>query len=59
MFLVDECKYHAPCGLCTYYNIQCKTMCKSKPKQSSQQKDRVMKEIKEGKGLRPLDKFVY
>ena len=23
MFMRNECKYYAPCGLCTYYNKPC------------------------------------
>lgn len=27
MFSTDFCNYHAPCGLCTYYNKPCKEVC--------------------------------
>lgn len=64
MFSVTECKYHAPCGLCTYYNKQCKDVCgknknrrcpsKSKIKDTNENIDPVLKDIIDGKGLRNL-----
>lgn len=30
MFLKSECKYYAPCGLCTYHNRPCNDVCNKK-----------------------------
>lgn len=30
MFFKDQCKYYAPCGLCTHYDKPCNTICKQK-----------------------------
>lgn len=32
MNILDECRYYAPCGLCTFYNKPCKEICGRKPK---------------------------
>ena len=29
MLSLEECRYYAPCGLCTFYNTECKEMRKS------------------------------
>lgn len=30
MFSLNECRYYAPCGLCTYYNRKCDDVCGKK-----------------------------
>lgn len=35
MFSLSECKYYSPCGLCTFYNTECKEMRKRKSKGKS------------------------
>lgn len=32
MFMREECKYYAPCGLCTYYGEPCSKICGTKTK---------------------------
>lgn len=32
MFLKSECRYYAPCGLCTYHNKPCNDVCNKKEK---------------------------
>ena len=62
MFGLSECKYYAPCGLCTFHNIECAEYRKRKAKnknlcnnQPSEPEDSLMAYIKSGKGLPPLD----
>lgn len=33
MFIKDQCKYYAPCGLCTYYDKPCDKVCKRQERQ--------------------------
>ena len=61
MFSLSECKYYAPCGLCTFYNTECTAVRKRKTKsktpcddQPDKPKDSLMEYIKSGKGLPPL-----
>lgn len=34
MFMTEECKYHAPCGLCTKYDKPCNEVCNTKTKKA-------------------------
>lgn len=62
MFSLSECKYYAPCGLCTFYNTKCEKQrkIKSKGKRScvsnpDKPNDELMDRIKSGKGLPPIE----
>ena len=58
----EECRYYAPCGLCTFYNTECvqqrgrktkgKTPCDNRPNRSD---DELMNRIRAGEGLPPLN----
>lgn len=62
MFSLGECRYYAPCGLCTFYNTECekqrkiksegKRSCVSNPDKPN---DELMDRIKSGEGLPPLN----
>lgn len=62
VFSLEECRYYAPCGLCTFYNTECtdkqrrkskgKTPCNNRPDKSD---NNLMNYIKSGNGLPPLD----
>ena len=58
MLFKDECKYYAPCGLCTYYDKPCNEICKSlkhktHPKNLGDSSYVTSKEIKEQRELSP------
>jgi hypothetical protein len=64
MFSLSECKYYAPCGLCTFYNTECEKQrkIKSKEKRScvsnpDKPNDKLMDRIRSGEGLPPLIPF--
>lgn len=62
MFSLEECRYYAPCGLCTFYNTECaeqrgrktkgKSPCSNRPNRSD---DELMNRIRSGMGLPPID----
>ncbi len=45
MFSLDECRYYAPCGLCTYYGRECNEVCGEKRRKERQEREKKKKII--------------
>lgn len=45
MFSINECRYYAPCGLCTYYGKECNEVCGEKRRKEQIEREKKKKTI--------------
>ena len=62
MYIVDECPYYTPCGLCTLHGKDCNKVCGERRSHQNRSKtkrpdggDKILQDIVAGKGLENFD----